>query len=121
MPFWNFFHQHSFIVHALLVTYPMLLITSGELKLKLSDMPKSLALLIALAIPVYGLNLWWGTNFMFLMSPDTGNPLELFEKLLGSHLWGFPILLPVVMGIMYLPIFIADKVQKSKKLQEMAL
>lgn len=121
VPFWNFFHQHSFIVHALLVTYPMLLITSGELKLKLSDMPKSLALLIALAIPVYGLNLWWGTNFMFLMSPDTGNPLELFEKLLGSHLWGFPILLPVVMGIMYLPIFIADKVQKSKKLQEMAL
>jgi uncharacterized membrane protein YwaF len=92
----------------------MLLITSGELKLKLSDMPKSLALLIAFAIPVYGLNLWWGTNFMFLMSPDTGNPLELFEKLLGSHLWGFPILLPVVMGIMYLPIFIADKVQKSK-------
>jgi hypothetical protein len=40
---------------------------------------------------------------MFLMRPDKGNPLEMFEKLLGSHLWGFPILLPVVIAVMYLP------------------
>ncbi len=114
VPFWNFFHQHSFKVHALLLMYPLMLITSGQLRLKLYDALKSLALLIAIAIPVYGLNLWWGTNFMFLMSPDTGNPLELFEKLLGSHLWGFPILLPVVMGVMYLPLFIINKIKNKK-------
>jgi hypothetical protein len=40
------------------------------------------------------------------MKPDSGNPLEFFEKLLGSHLWGFPILLPLVILVMYLPLLI---------------
>lgn len=115
-PVWNFFHLHSFTIHILLVLYPMLLITSGQIEINLKVALKSLVLLIALAIPVYGLNLMWGTNFMFLMKPDSGNPLELFEKLLGSHLWGFPILLPVVFFIMYLPILIAKKV-KAKKIE----
>lgn len=114
VPFFNFFHLHSFIVHALLVIYPLLLITSGQLKLKFSDMPKSIGLLVLMAIPVYFLNLAWGTNFMFLMQPDSGNPLELFEKLLGNHLWGFPILLPIVVGLMYLPVFIINKVKYNK-------
>ena len=114
VPFLNFFHLHSFIVHGLLVMYPLLLITSGQLKLKFSDMPKSIGLLILLAIPIYFLNLLWDTNFMFLMEPDTGNPLELFERLLGSHLWGFPILLPLVVGLMYLPVFIANKISAKK-------
>jgi hypothetical protein len=50
---------------------------------------------------------------MFLMEPDKGNPLELFEQLLGNHLWGFPILLPVVMFLMYLPILLVDKLKKK--------
>ncbi len=114
VPFLNFFHLHSFIVHALLVMYPLLLITSGQLALKFSDMPKSIGLLIIMAIPIYFLNLAWDTNFMFLMNPDTGNPLEMFEKLLGNHLWGFPILLPLVVGLMYLPVFIANKGNRKK-------
>lgn len=50
---------------------------------------------------------------MFLMEPDKGNLLEMFEKLLGSHLLGFPILLPVVMFIMYLPICVMNKFSKK--------
>jgi hypothetical protein len=46
------------------------------------------------------------------MKPDSGNPLELFEKLLGSHLWGFPILLPVVILVMYIPVLIFKKRKK---------
>jgi hypothetical integral membrane protein (TIGR02206 family) len=114
VPFLNFFHLHSFIVHALLVMYPLLLITSGQLELKFSDMPKSIGLLIIMAIPIYFLNMLWDTNFMFLMQPDKGNPLEMFEKLFGNHLWGFPILLPLVVGLMYLPVFIVNKVKNSK-------
>ena len=49
------------------------------------------------------MNMLWGTNFMFLMEPDSGNPLEMFQQLLGSHLWGFPILLPIVVAVMYIP------------------
>lgn len=103
MPVWNFFHIHSFTIHILLVLYPMLLVTTNQVSTDLKSALRGTALLVAMAIPVYGLNLLWDTNFMFLMEPDSGNPLELFEKLLGSHLWGFPILLPVVILVMYIP------------------
>ncbi|MBQ3093954.1 MAG: YwaF family protein [Clostridia bacterium] len=109
MPFWNFFHLHSFLIHILLVAYPLLLVTTDQVAADIKSAAKSVLLLVALAIPVYGLNLLWDTNFMFLMKPDSGNPLAFFETLLGSHLWGFPILLPIVVLVMYIPLFIAKK------------
>lgn len=109
MPFWNFFHLHSFTIHILLVLYPLLLVTTDQVSTDLISALKGVGLLVAMAIPVYGLNLLWDTNFMFLMRPDSGNPLELFEKLLGSHLWGFPILLPIVILVMYIPLFLLKK------------
>ncbi len=112
-PFFNFFHLHSFIIHILLIMYPLILVTSGQVDTNLKSAFKSLILLICFAIPVYGLNILWHTNFMFLMQPDKGNPLELFEKLLDSHLWGFPILLPVVILIMYAPMLIVKKLKKQ--------
>ena len=115
MPVWNFFHLHSFTIHILLVLYPLLLVTTNQVPMKLKAALQGVGLLVAMAIPVYGLNLLWGTNFMFLMQPDSGNPLELFEKLLGSHLWGFPILLPVVILVMYLPIAMLKNRQKRAK------
>ncbi len=103
MPVWNFFHIHSFTIHILLVLYPLLLVTTDQVSTDLKSALRGTLLLVGMAIPVYFLNLLWDTNFMFLMEPDSGNPLEMFEKLLGSHLWGFPILLPVVILVMYLP------------------
>jgi hypothetical integral membrane protein (TIGR02206 family) len=114
MPVFNFFHLHSFTIHILLVMYPLLLVTTGKVDTNLKSAFKSILLLVALAIPVYGLNLLWDTNFMFLMRPDSGNPLELFEKLLGNHLWGFPVLLPVVILIMYIPILITKKIKNKR-------
>ena len=115
MPVWNFFHIHSFTIHTLLVVYPMLLVTTGQADTDLRSALRGVALLVAMAIPVYGLNLLWDTNFMFLMQPDSGNPLEMFETLLGSHLWGFPILLPVVILVMYIPARIFTRRKNSTK------
>ena len=112
LPLWNFFHIHSFTIHILLVMYPLLLVTTNQVPGDLKSAFKGVLLLVVMAIPVYCLNLLWDTNFMFLMEPDSGNPLELFEQLLGSHLWGFPILLPVVIFVMYVPIFLAKKLKK---------
>ncbi len=116
MPVWNFFHIHSFTIHILLVLYPLLLVTANQASTDLKSALKGTALLIAMAIPVYFLNLLWDTNFMFLMKPDSGNPLEMFEKLLGSHLWGFPILLPIVILIMYIP----TRIFKNRKVPFLA-
>ena len=113
MPVWNFFHIHSFFIHILLVMYPLLLVTTGQVATDLKSALQGTLLLVGMAIPVYFLNLLWDTNFMFLMQPDSGNPLEMFEKLLGSHLWGFPILLPVVIFVMYLPTRIISNIKTS--------
>lgn len=113
LPCWNFSCIHSFSIHGLLVMYPILLVAGGEVKPNLKAMPKCILLLIGLAVPIYFVNLAFDTNFMFLMEPDKGNPLELFEQLLGNHLWGFPILLPVVMLVMYLPILLVNKLKKN--------
>jgi len=117
MPVWNFFHIHSFTIHILLVLYPLLLVTTNQVSTDLKSALRGTALLVAMAIPVYGLNLLWGTNFMFLMKPDSGNPLEMFEKLLGSHLWGFPILLPVVILVMYIPTRIFKNLKTPQKVR----
>lgn len=118
MPVWNFFHIHSFTIHILLVLYPLLLVTSGQVATDLKSALQGTLLLVGMAIPVYFLNLLWDTNFMFLMQPDSGNPLEMFEKLLGSHLWGFPILLPVVILVMYLPPRILSNRKKSVSIRQ---
>ncbi|MBQ8202710.1 MAG: YwaF family protein [Clostridia bacterium] len=118
LPCMNFFHIHSFTIHMLLVIYPIILIAGGDIFPDIKAMPKCILLLISLAIPIYFINLLCDTNFMFLMEPETGNPLGLFEKYLGSHLWGFPILLPVVMFIMYIPMLIAAKFKKKDKEQK---
>ena len=117
MPVWNFFHIHSFTIHILLVMYPLLLVTNNQAQTDLKSALRGTALLVAMAIPVYGLNLLWDTNFMFLMKPDSGNPLEMFEKLLGSHLWGFPILLPLVILVMYIPARICKNLKKPAKVR----
>ena len=117
MPVWNFFHIHSFTIHILLVMYPLLLVTNNQAQTDLKSALRGTALLVAMAIPVYGLNLLWDTNFMFLMKPDSGNPLEMFEKLLGSHLWGFPILLPLVILVMYIPARIFKNLKKPAKVR----
>lgn len=114
LPCLNFSHIHSFVIHALLVLYPLLLVADEAVKAEIKVVPKCILLLICMAIPIYFVNLLCDTNFMFLMDPETGNPLGLFEQYLGSHLWGFPVLLPIVMAIMYLPLYFITKHRKTR-------
>ena len=109
LPLMNFMHLHSFTVHILLALYPIVLTAAGEIHPKLSDIPKCLGILMGAAIPIYLINLWLGTNFMFLMEADVNNPLYLFEQALGSHLWGFPIIISAILIVMYTPWILHDK------------
>jgi len=109
LPVRNIYHIHSSIVHILLVMYPLVQALNGILDLDIKMVPKCLGLLVLMAIPIYGLNLLWGTNFMFLMRADAGNPLALFEQMWGSHLLGFPVIIAAVVIVMYLPIVVRNK------------
>ena len=106
LPLGNFMHIHSFSVHILLALYPIVLLSSGELNPQPKQMHKYLLLLVAMAIPIYGINLLLDTNFMFLMSADPGNPLYIFEQMWGNHLFGFPVIIAGVLFVMYVPLII---------------
>lgn len=114
LPVTSGMHIHSFTVHILLLLYPTVLALSGDLKPDAKQLPKSLGLLLLMAIPIYGLNLLLDTNFMFLMSADPGNPLYFFETLWGNHLFGFPVIIAGVLLVMYGPIVLIQKLRKKE-------
>ena len=112
LPFGNFMHIHSFTVHILLALFPIVLTVSGEIYPEPKRLYRYLLLLIAMAIPIYGLNLLLDTNFMFLMSADPGNPLAIFEQHWGNHLYGFPVIITGVIFVMYAPLIIYRKLKR---------
>ena len=114
LPVTSGMHIHSFTVHMLLMMYPAVLTLGGNLKPDVRQMPKSLGLLLLMAIPIYGINLLLDTNFMFLMSADPGNPLYFFETLWGNHLLGFPVIIAGVLLVMYGPIILIQKLRKKE-------
>lgn len=114
LPFLNFMHLHSFTVHILLAVYPIMITFGGDVKPRAKDIPKCLALLIGMAIPVYFLNLVLDTNFMFLMEADKGNPLYIFEQIFGHHEIGFPILAAAVLVAMYVPLEVYRKIKNKR-------
>ena len=101
LPPLNFMVFHSFTVHFLLALYPLALTLRGDMVPQPRAFPRCFALLVAMAVPIWFFNRAFGTNFMFLMRADEGNPLKLFERF-GSHLLGYPVLLAAVFAVMYL-------------------
>ena len=114
LPLGNFMHWHSFTVHILLAMYPIVLAVNGEITIDLKDIPKSLLLLVGMAVPIYVVNLLLNTNFMFLMYVEEGNPLLIFEQLWGNHLFGYPVIIAGVLIVMYTPVVLYQTINKKK-------
>ena len=113
LPIMNGMHIHSFLAHIMLATYPIVLTISGEIQPDVKKIPACLGMLVGMAIPIYVLNRLLGTNFMFLMYAEPGNPLYLFERWFGSHLWGFPVITAGVLLVMYVPVVLLNKGRKT--------
>ena len=114
LPTTSFMYWHSSSVHLLLVAFPVILTIGGEIRPDWHYLPKVLGLLVAFAAVALVANLIWGTNFMFLMYGEPGNPLYWFQTHWGSHLWGFAVLLPAVIAVLYAPWVIADAVKARR-------
>ena len=102
------FSYHSvvgFVVHALLVAYPLMLVVGGDLRPEARRLPRCFAILLGCAVPVAVFNHFFGTNYMFLSWPSPGSPLEWFTSFLGSpgYLLGYLPMLALVWLALYLP------------------
>lgn len=62
LPMLNGMHLHSASVHIMLVMYPALLLANG-FRPDYRRLPKILGLLTLVAVPIYFVNRWLGTNF----------------------------------------------------------
>ena len=99
---WSFHSILAFLVHTLLVAYPLMLVLSGEFCPSLRRLPGCLLALVAMAAPVYVFNVLFDTNFMFLRRPSAGSPLEWFAGWWGEgwYLLGyFPMIVLVWLGL----------------------
>lgn len=107
------FSYHSlvaFLVHALLAVYPLMLCLGGDLRPSVQMLPGCLALLLGLAAAVWCFDRRFQANYMFLLWPAPGSPLEWFAAFLGvpGYLLGYIPMLAAVWGLLYLPWIIRD-------------
>jgi uncharacterized membrane protein YwaF len=105
-PIFNIQSIQSFSIHILLMSYPIMRISGGDLRPQAKVLPKCLLLIIVIAIPLYSLNKLLNTNFFFLNWPSPGSPLELFADLWGNpgYIAGIFIIIAALWLILYLPI-----------------
>ena len=95
----------AFTVHGLIAVYPLMLVLSGDLRPTVRQLPACFAILLGLAAAVYAVDRSISANYMFLLSPAAGSPLEWFAALLGvpGYLLGYIPMLLLVWLILYLP------------------
>ena len=105
------FSYHSivgFLVHTLLMAYPLMQLCGGDLRPDARRLPRCLAILAALAAAVYVFDRAVSANYMYLLLPAPGSPLEWFAQRLGNpgYLLGYVPMLAGVWVVLYLPFLI---------------
>ena len=83
-PIGSFLHIHSFVFHALLVVYVVVLVANKELKTREKELWRAVLFLLVTVPPIYVYNHQFNTNFMFLNRPVKGTPLQLLYDAAGS-------------------------------------
>jgi len=114
LPLLSFISITSFVLHAMLVIYPLFAITGGDHRPSPRRILWCFGFLLAVSVPVYFFNMHFGTNYMFLAEPSPGSPLEMFENWFGNpgYLLGFVIMIAIVWVLMYLPFGIIEAREK---------
>jgi uncharacterized membrane protein YwaF len=112
-PVFSYFNLHSFFIHFLMFVFPLLLISAGEMRPRLTDLWRSVIFLVVVLPPIYFLNHALGTNFFFLNLAAPGSPLEPLQALgMPGYLFGFAGLVLVFWLILYLPWMIKSVMEK---------
>lgn len=110
-PVLNLLSINSFIVHILLVAYPLMLVCGGTVKPDVRRIPKCFLMLFLMAVPIAVFDRLTGANFMFLNWPSPGSPLEYFAKYLGKpgYILGYFPMLALVWAALYAPFVVRGR------------
>lgn len=99
----GFLHIHSFVFHAIITAYPIMLLASGELKPQAKQLWKVGIFLIIVIPLIYQFNAAVGTNYMFLNRPIANSPLMVIYDTFGKHgyIWGLVLVTMLIWVIQY--------------------
>lgn len=111
LPFWNLMSLHSFLLHILLVAYPLMLLSGGDFRPNPKNLPKCFGIGLAMCPPIYLVDRLWNENFFFLNVPSPDSPLSLFAQWWGSpgYLLSLPLITWSVWLALYLPFALVRK------------
>jgi hypothetical integral membrane protein (TIGR02206 family) len=104
-PLANFFCQQSFFIHFFEFSFPLLLLSTGELRPRFTQLWRCVVYLLIVVPPVYFFNHAFNTNFFFLNEAAPGSPLSFLQSSLGNpgYIFGFMALVAGVWVLMYIP------------------
>jgi hypothetical integral membrane protein (TIGR02206 family) len=110
-PMANFYSLQSFMIHALHIALPLMLLLTGEIRPDAKRLWRVVAFLAVAVPPIYFFNIRHNTNFFFINAGSEGSPLEIFVNWLGfpGFLLPYAGLVAVIWLMMYLPWAIAGK------------
>ena len=118
-PVWNFFCLQSFSIHMLELTFPIMLLASGQIR----PNPKRLwmpALFLLIYTPIiFHLNHLLDTNFLFINEAAPDSPLSFLQDILGKpgYVFGTIGILAIVWIILYLPVVLINRRNKKESVQ----
>lgn len=104
-PVANFFCQQSFFIHFFEFSFPILLLSTGELRPRFTQLWRCALYLLIVVPPIYFFNRATGSNFFFLNEAAPGSPLAPLQAWLGNpgYIFGFAALVLAVWLVMYAP------------------
>ncbi len=111
-PIMNQWALQSFLIHALLIAYPMMLMVSGEMVPNWRELWRPVLFLVVVVPFVIWVNGQLGTNFFFLNVAAPGSPLEPLQQAFGHgglYITVVLSLLALMWVIMYTPWEIAKR------------
>lgn len=111
-PLIHFSSINSFTIHAELILFALLALTSGMLVPRFKEIPKLFLVILLMAIPIYFLNKRWETNFMFINDPSPGSPLMPLYDIFGD---GYVVAASVLMIVVWIILFLPWELSGRKK------
>ncbi len=121
LPFLNYLNIHSFVFHAWIVIYFIMLYRGGEIKPVYSGTWKTIGAILPLAFPIIAFNLTFDQNYLFLNEASEGSPLVPIWNIFGTsfglpgYICGVILLVLVVFHILYVVYTLLDKVASKKR------
>ncbi|MDR0783741.1 MAG: YwaF family protein [Propionibacteriaceae bacterium] len=103
-PIFNIFTWQSFLTHALILSYPLMLVISGDYRPNGRQLWKAGVIVLGAVVVSWIVNTIYNTNFWFLNVGSPGSPLEPIQTLTGAlYLPVLVVILGIIWTLLYLP------------------